>query len=145
MSDCCTKKDHSQPRREEGACPVDGYYGKPVDMRTMLHHLSQPWALALPDQPYFFCDNPDCDVVYFGRDGSTLDRSVVRTVVGIKEASGSAPLCYCFGVSKSAAQSNLAIRAFVVEQTKKGFCSCATSNPSGRCCLKDFPREERLK
>lgn len=24
-----------------------------------------------------------------------------------------------------------------------GLCSCETSNPSGRCCLKDFPRGEQ--
>jgi hypothetical protein len=28
----------------------------------------------------------------------------------------------------------------VMAQTKAGLCSCDTSNPSGRCCLKDFPK-----
>jgi len=145
MSDCCTKKDHSQSRQGEGVCPADGHHCKPVGMQTILHHLSQPWVLALPDQPYYFCDSPACDVVYFGRDGTVLNRAAIRTVVGIKEVLGSAPLCYCFGVSKSDALSNPDIRAFVVEQTKNGFCTCTTSNPSGRCCLKDFPREDRSK
>lgn len=145
MSDCCTTKEHSQPRLEWCACPVDGHRCLPVGMRTVLHHLSRPWTQALPDQPYYFCDTPACDVVYFGGDGTTLNRTAVRTVVGIKEVSESAPLCYCFGASKSDAQSNPAIRAFVVEQTKKGNCTCTTSNPSGRCCLKNFPRQDRSK
>ncbi|VAW87178.1 hypothetical protein MNBD_GAMMA17-417 [hydrothermal vent metagenome] len=145
MSDCCAKKEPSQPRLEESACPVDGHHCKPVELQTMLHHLNQPWAQALPDQRYYFCDSPACDVVYFGQDGITLNRSAVHTVVGIKEASERAPLCYCFGVSKSDAQANPAIRTFVMEQTKKGYCTCATSNPSGRCCLKNFPREDRSK
>ena len=141
MSGCCTAKDHSQLRLERHACPADGHHCLPVDIQTMLHHLREPWALVLPDQPYYFCDNPACEVIYFSRNGITLNRSAVRTVVGTKEVSESAPLCYCFGVSKSDAQSSPAIRAFVVEQTKKGNCTCTTSNPSGRCCLKDFPRQ----
>ena len=28
----------------------------------------------------------------------------------------------------------------IVEQTKNARCSCETSNPSGRCCLKVFPK-----
>lgn len=145
MADCCAKKDHSQPQQEGSTCPVDGHRCKPVDMQTMLHHLSQPWAQELSDQPYYFCDTPTCDVVYFGQDGVTMNRSAVRTVIGTKETLDSAPLCYCFGVSKSDARSNPTIRAFVVEQTKKGYCTCSTSNPFGHCCLKDFPREDRSK
>lgn len=88
---------------------------------------------------YFFCDDTACDVVYFGDDGSTLLKSQLRTQVGLKEASGDAPLCYCFGISKRDFANDPATRDFVVAQTKAGRCSCETSNPSGRCCLKDFP------
>jgi len=33
------------------------------------------------------------------------------------------------------------IRDFVVAQTRLGLCACDTRNPSGRCCLIDFPRD----
>jgi hypothetical protein len=59
--------------------------------------------------------------------------------VGIKEAAADALLCYCYGVTRAVALSDTAARAFVVAQTRRGLCSCETSNPSGRCCLKDFP------
>lgn len=62
--------------------------------------------------------------------------------IGVKEASDDTLLCYCFGVSKKDFQSDLAIREFVVGQTKAGLCSCETSNPSGRCCLKNFPKTD---
>jgi hypothetical protein len=78
--------------------------------------------------------------VYFGADGSTIVRSQLRTRVGVKEAADDSLLCYCFGVGKADLQRDPAIRDFVVEQTKAGRCSCETSNPSGRCCLKDFPK-----
>jgi hypothetical protein len=61
-------------------------------------------------------------------------------LVGAKDLSGNAPLCYCFGVSKADAINDPAIRDYVLTKTKRGICSCETSNPSGCCCLKDFPR-----
>ena len=48
-------------------------------------------------------------------------------------------LCYCFGVSRADFDRNPGTKDFVTAQTKAGLCACETSNPSGRCCLKDFP------
>jgi len=48
-------------------------------------------------------------------------------------------VCYCFGVSRSDFRNDPATKDYVIAQTKAGLCSCDTSNPSGRCCLKDFP------
>ena len=31
-----------------------------------------------------FCDDPNCDVVYFGEDNSVIAKEQIRTVVGIK-------------------------------------------------------------
>jgi len=39
--------------------------------------------------------------------------------------------------------SALAIKAFVIQQTKEGLCACESRNPSGRCCLADFRRLEQ--
>lgn len=89
---------------------------------------------------FFFCDDPSCDVVYFGDDGSTILKQQLRTGVGVKEAGDNALLCYCFGVSRRDFQLDPSTRDFVVVQTKTGLCSCDTRNPSGRCCLKDFPK-----
>jgi hypothetical protein len=110
-----------------------------VSTRTILHHIKRPWAWEEKTQGYYFCADPDCDVVYFGDDGSVITRSQVRTTVGVKETSMQAPLCYCFGVSKEKGASDPSLRDFVIEKTRSGLCSCETSNPSGRCCLADFP------
>lgn len=107
-------------------------------MQTILHHLSRPWRRESEAQQYYFCDTPDCDVVYFAADGTRIYKTELRTVVGIKETSPAALLCYCYGVSRADAADPRA-REFVVQQTKAGLCSCTTSNPSGRCCLKDIP------
>jgi hypothetical protein len=92
---------------------------------------------------YFFCADPECDVVYFADDDSIITKSQLRTTVGVKESSNDTPACYCFGVTKADAISDPGIREYVMHQTKHAQCSCDVSNPSGRCCLKDFPRADR--
>ena len=76
--------------------------------------------------------------VYFGDDDSVILKPQLRINVGVKEQAGNGLLCYCFGVSKADFKSNPAIKDFVMAKTRDGACSCETSNPSGRCCLKDF-------
>jgi hypothetical protein len=49
-------------------------------------------------------------------------------------------LCYCFGFTKQDYKDDASVRDYVIEQTRAGNCSCSTKNPSGQCCLKDFPR-----
>ena len=139
MSDCCSASCGSKPPRKH-RCPVNGVEYSEVSVKTILHHMTMPWTWSDKKQGYYFCEDPNCDVVYFGEDGSVINRSEVRTTVGVKESSGDAPLCYCFGISKEDFNSNPSLRDFVVQKTKGGLCSCETSNPSGRCCLGDFPR-----
>lgn len=49
-------------------------------------------------------------------------------------------ICYCFDIRLSDYLRDPALKEFVVEKTKAGLCSCKAMNPSGNCCLKDFPR-----
>ncbi|MDH5484932.1 MAG: hypothetical protein OEY43_06800 [Gammaproteobacteria bacterium] len=138
MSDCCSSQKPEKIKRH--SCPVHGQLCLQVAVSTIIHHLKSPWEYPLKDQAYYFCDDPGCDVVYFGEDDSVINKQLLRTVVGIKQQTDDAVICYCFGVSKSDAMNNPVANAFVIEQTKQGVCACATRNPSGRCCLKDFPK-----
>lgn len=139
MSDCCSPScGTKRPRKHR--CPANGVEYSEVSVKTMLHHMRMPWAWAEKKQGYYFCEDPNCDVVYFGEDGSVINKSGVRTSIGVKEFSEDSPLCYCFGISKADFLSNPSLRDFVIQKTQSGLCSCETSNPSGRCCLKDFPR-----
>ncbi|MBI1424783.1 MAG: hypothetical protein GC149_15160 [Gammaproteobacteria bacterium] len=107
----------------------------------MLHHLAEPWKRPLDSAAYYFCSDPDCAVVYFGQDDSIIEKSELRTPVGIKETSPDRMLCYCFDVSYHAATQNSVTIDFVKDKTRQALCSCETRNPSGRCCLKDFPKQ----
>lgn len=140
MSDCCSSSASDVLHPHKRRCPRHGGECAEVPRRTIVHHLWSPWQWRGKEQRYFFCDAPGCDVVYFGEDDSIIPAAQLRTVVGLKEAADDAPVCYCFGVSRADALRDAAIRDYVVEQTRLGLCSCDTSNPSGRCCLKAFPR-----
>ena len=138
MSDCCSPSESDISRQNNHRCPVNGREYLEVSTRTIAHHIVDAWKWLPTSNRYFFCDDPECDVVYFGEDGSTVLKSQLRTRVGVKDDSGDSPLCYCFGVRKMDFQRNPATKDFVMAQTKAGLCSCDTSNPSGRCCLKEF-------
>ena len=142
MSDCCSS-DTCITTITNGIykhrCPVNKLSYKRVSTRTVLHHVKQPWGLEEANKTFYFCDDPECDVVYFSNDDSILTSSELRTEIGIKSTSEDALICYCFGVTKvQAIQPE--IRNYVIEQTRQGICSCDTTNPSGKCCLKDFPK-----
>ncbi len=137
MSSCCTSTENSKNKPRQYKCPSNGKLYKEVSPATILHHMNEPWNWNNKDQGYYFCDDPDCDVVYFGEDDSLIKKSSLRTEVGIKEERDDALVCYCFGVSKKESKSQK-IKEFVIENTKNNNCACVTRNPSGRCCLKDF-------
>lgn len=140
MSNCCSPAGQDGGRRNKHKCPANGRSYPEVSLRTIAHHIKAPWAWQAAAARYFFCDDPDCEVAYFGDDGSTVLESQLRTSLGVKDDSGHRLVCYCFGISKAEAEQNPATRDYVVAQTKAGLCSCEVSNPSGRCCLKDFPK-----
>jgi hypothetical protein len=139
VTECCDSKPSGCNPPKMACCPLNGKEYGSVGVKTILHHLAEPWSNRIKDQSYYYCTDANCDVVYFGQDQSVIRRSALRTKVGLKDASPERPVCYCFGVSYAAAKNNARTREFVMEMTKQSLCSCETSNPSGRCCLKDFP------
>jgi hypothetical protein len=138
MTNCC-KTSQPTTHQNKHVCPVNGKPYNEVPIDTVMHHINKPWDNPLKDQAYYFCDDPECDVVYFASDNSTIAKSSLRTVVGIKDQANESPICYCFGVNRQQSKETPEAKAFVIEQTRNHTCSCSTSNPSGRCCLKDFP------
>lgn len=141
----CTKGDDESGYPRKYVCPENGNEYSAVPKYTILHHIKAPWRRYLKQQGYYFCDDPDCAVVYFGEDDLVINKDELRTHVGQKDESTESPLCYCFGISYQ--DVNLAammgefshIKNFVIEQTRQSDCGCDVRNPSGKCCLRDFP------
>jgi len=57
-------------------------------------------------------------------------------------------LCYCYDITYGKVLGEIkelgysTSRVYVKEKTRAGDCSCKIKNPSGKCCLKDFPDDE---
>ena len=139
MSDCCsTSQCKTNIPAKKYQCPSCGRPCSEVSLDTILKHIKNPWNRYLIEQDYYYCENPDCDTVYFGKDNFVITIPELRTKVGLKNKSEDATLCYCFGVSRRDYKLDSNIKSFVITQTKNNVCSCDALNPSGRCCLKEF-------
>lgn len=128
----------------QATCPLNGQAYSQVNLRTVLHHVVKPWQRELSSQAYYFCDDPDCEVVYFGDDQQLIRQDALRLTVGQKSLSPDRHICYCFDIRLSdllSENSTVRLKSFVTEKTRSSTCDCEIRNPSGRCCLKDFPRE----
>jgi hypothetical protein len=136
---CDTCSETSEAKT--GICPANGRSYSAVPFETLLHQLSKPWASEVREQAYYFCTDPECDVVYFGADRKTFRRHELRFEVGQKSRQVDRPVCYCFDISQADIERDgERTRSFVVERTRDGSCDCKIRNPSGQCCLKDFPK-----
>lgn len=99
------------------------------------------------DTGYRFCGSPGCDVAYFAEEGeATFTRDRLRVPVGVKETTGTRPLCYCFGHSVESVKAELRSKGRsdapedIRRKMKDPGCRCETENPSGSCCLGDVAR-----
>jgi Zinc binding domain len=121
MSDCCSTSCSSNTSPKRQTCPGSGLECKEVSIKTILHHIKEPWAWEEKNQAYYFCEDPDCEVVYFGQDNSVIVRSELRTPVGVKEKGLDALVCYCFGVSFGDAVERPELKRFVTAKLRMVF------------------------
>jgi len=141
VSDCCAASGRSAAPAAV-PCPLNGARSKRVDMLTV-KSLLRRLPLEMPIVPYYFCEAPDCDVVYFpiGPDAPVFLRRDLLVRVGIKETADPIPVCYCFGFSRKDIQEEIAktgrstVAARITAEVKAGRCACEVKNPSGKCCL----------
>ncbi len=146
MSNCCSDpKTASLKINKRANCPECGGVYKLVHLATLLHQLSSPHNQSIKEQSFYFCSNPECNIVYFGNAGDRYSVEQVRSPIGQKQTVDSRLICYCFDISAQAAADDLnengtsEIKEFVKAQTRAKRCACDIRNPSGKCCLVDFP------
>lgn len=147
MAECCAvKQEPSSPPAVLG-CPVSGTRSKQVDLLTvksLVRHL--PFGLGVVQ--YYFCEAPDCDVVYFpfGPQAPIFRRGDLLVRVGVKETSDPVPVCYCFGVTRKDIRDEIertgrsTVGDRIKAEVKAGHCACEVKNPSGKCCLGNVTR-----
>ena len=120
-----------------------------VDTITLKHWLQTPLIPKLDSGPYYFCNTPDCHVVYFSEDKTQFfERHHLRDRVSIKEVNGPRMVCYCFGITREMIcqeimeTGEVAFAFWVEKEVKEGNCACEIRNPSGRCCLRELKEAE---
>lgn len=129
MNSCCLSPKKTAP------CPVNGKLYKQVKRKTILHQVTRPWTRELPEQAYYYCDDPQCEVVYFAEDNLQITSSEMR----LDERARNTTICFCFDVTNNDLENNKQqCEAFIKTQTRLSACNCEIKNPSGKCCLKDF-------
>ncbi len=137
MSESCCSTSHRPP--DTRSCPVSDFRSKPVEWSTVA-------ALAVRSVPrrqtFWLCEDSDCDVVYFGEDGTLLETSDVRMIPSFKGGPSQNDLvCYCFLYSRQDIEDELkasgetTIFERISAEVKAENCACEVRNPSGKCCL----------
>lgn len=140
---CC---DGADAVTEARSCPRSSRPGQPVEWRTVAALVT---GSVPPQQSFWLCRDPDCDVVYFGDRGATFSTSEVRVVPGFKAGSDGL-VCYCFLHRRAEIEEEVkatgssVILERVKARTRAGECACEVRNPSGRCCLGDLQRHVHL-
>ncbi|MGY8872454.1 MAG: putative iron-sulfur cluster-binding metallochaperone [Pseudomonadales bacterium] len=148
MSTCCSTSNEEvhNNKRQVAICPRCGNGMKPVERLTIVHHVVAPLNQSIPCDPLFFCSCISCSVVYFSNEDFVIETAKVRGEVGQKSVHENRMICYCFDITNKRVMAELAqaghssSKAFVVEQTRLKNCACNIRNPSGKCCLKEFPK-----
>jgi Zinc binding domain len=143
MQACC---EHPQ-KRDGIVCPRNGRVCKPVSRITVEALIRPEHNHSLTSVSYYFCDSPDCDVVYVSASGEqVITASQLSVRVGIKEKDDPIPLCYCFDFDRNAIRDDIRfegttdIPKMITQRIKAGECRCQVTNPSGNCCLGDIYR-----
>jgi hypothetical protein len=111
-------------------CPVAGKSGKRVPPITLRSLVRREHAGQIERGEWFFCDLADSEVVYFARDGRTLDKGALIVRVGAKERVAPRPVCYCFGHTVESIREEIdrtgqsTVAASVTAKVHAGECSC---------------------
>ncbi len=145
MNEACCSTSHSPP--DTRCCPVSELRSQPVEWSTVAALAAE----CVPPRQYFWlCEDSDCDVVYFGEDGTLLGTDDVRVIPGFKgNPSRSDLVCYCFLYSRQDLEDELkasgdtTIFERISAEVKAGNCACEVRNPTGKCCLGDVRKASR--
>ena len=147
MSACCSDEGDKcalPVAAPPGVCPQCGQKGKTVSTLTVKSLVRDHTGVSAAGS-YYYCRTPECEAVYFSRDGVFL-KPDVKVRVGLKEQEDPVPLCYCFDYTRGDIIREIQqygtsrIPERVKAEVQAGFCACEVKNPSGACCLGDITR-----
>ena len=141
--DCCLPTEVSEtPRNAE--CPHSGTASGKIQRLTVEHMVKAELIGSISDSQYYYCDAPDCTVVYFTQNGSgTFTKGDLQVEVFNKDIGEDVNVCYCFDWTRKrltdqikSTGSSTALEE-IREKVNADNCVCEIKNPKGICCLGD--------
>jgi len=146
LMDCCTLENNNNQEKSsaKNICTICGKISKKVEYKTVLMILKYEQIITAKDGEYFYCINPNCNVVYFSNKlGLVYYKKDVRLRIGIKEKKEPKLVCYCFNITEKQITDEIKLTGkstipnFITEKIQNKLCACNIKNPSGKCCLGD--------
>ena len=163
MHDCCTvpvEKIMADEHKPDGVCclvtevtdaplsadcPNSGTGSRKIQRRTIEHLVKPELVGSISDSQYYYCDEPDCPVVYFSQDGSgAFTTGDLQVAVFDKDSSEDVNVCYCYDWSRNRIRNELAetgqstASREIAKKVRASLCECDIKNPKGTCCLGDI-------
>ncbi len=145
---CCSDTNCTPTSGKSYVCSDCHEQAKKVEVTTIRLHLKKPWATKLEEENYYFCKTESCPTVYFSDTGDVFTQKDLRLTIGVKDTTPNRQICYCYNVTlqdlleEDESGKTGEIKQYVASQSKAGTCACEVNNPSGRCCLVDFPKRK---
>jgi len=129
------------------ACPANGARSKQVGLQTV-RSLVRKLPFGMSKTQFYFCDSPECDIVYFASESQApvFRRADLAVRVGAKETTDPIPVCYCYGITRKDIRDETVrtgrstVPQRIAAEVKAGNCACDVKNPSGKCCLGEVIR-----
>jgi hypothetical protein len=141
----CMRRDMATPITHP-VCPRNGKVGQPVPRQT-LQSLALLDLYDLSATDYWFCDDPNCSIVYFDAEGMTVSADQIRVPIWQKQPDDpTVPVCYCRKITSKMIRDEVArtgqsaASAQVTAIVKAKRCACDLTNPQGTCCLGNVRR-----
>lgn len=126
-------------------CPICKQEGIRVDKITVKHLIKEEHKGSIDninEENYHICMNENCDVVYYGSDGTTLMKDQIKVPIWFKKDADPKYACYCNKVTeqqvieavrKHGAKTVLEVKNITGAMKDS---NCKKNNPLGVCCHK---------
>lgn len=140
---CCLVTERTEaPTRAD--CSVSRTSSRKIQRQTVEHMVKTDLVGSMSGSQYYYCNAPDCTVVYFNQDGSgTFTKGDLQVKVFAKDPGGNVNVCYCYDWTRERIKNELAeagqssAAKEIAKKVKDGLCECDIKNPKGTCCLGD--------
>lgn len=123
---CCSTSNTS---KEIKKCPLCHSESEKIGEKTILSLLKEENQDLLDNQKLYYCNNHDCDLVYFSEKQNFYKKDLK---INIDDK-----VCFCFNISKEEIEREGKDK--VLDKIKTNMkdigCSCDIKNPSGKCCM----------